>query len=290
MFFQLLISGILLGGVYALLSIGLSLILGVSKFINFAHGDFVMIGTYLAYVCYTTMQMNPYTSWPFVIAGALLFGLAVFYVIRKTIGGSSLNHILLTLGVSMILQNSVLMFFKSDIKSVPATFGTSVHISGLYLSIEMIISFIIAVLATGGLIFVINHTDFGRAMKAVGQNRVAAELMGVSVKKVDLSAFLLGIVTATLAGSLLMTLYPTQPTIGSQYNIIAWIIVILGGLGHLQGALVSGILIGITETISGYYLGSDMRQVVYFIIFIIIVIVRPQGIFTGLKLRKVNKA
>ncbi len=285
---QLLVSGILLGGVYALLSIGLSLILGVSKYINFAHGDFVMIGTYLAFVCYQSMGLNPYLSWPFVIVGAVAFGLIIFAVIKKTIGGSSLSHILLSLGISMILQNVILMFFKSDVKTIPATFGTSFKIGGLFLSIEMLISFAIAIIATAVLIYMINHTNFGRAMKAVGQNREAAQLMGISVKKVDLAAFILGTITATMAGSLLMTLYPTQPTIGSQYNIIAWIIVILGGLGHLQGALLSGIIIGITEAVSGYYLGADMRQVVYFIIFVVIIIVRPQGLFTGINMKKIT--
>ena len=286
MFLQLLASGILLGGVYALLSIGLSLILGVSKFINFAHGEFVMIGTYLAYVCYKAFGLSPYLSWPLVTIGAVLFGLIIFFIIKRTIGGSSLNHILLSLGISMILQNVILMLFKSDVKSIPATFGTSIKIGSIYLSIEMIISFVIAILTTMALIYVINHTNFGRSMKAVGQNRVAAELMGISVSKVDLYAFLLGTVTAALAGSLLMTLYPTQPTIGAQYNIIAWIIVILGGLGHLQGALISGIVIGVTETISGYYLGSDMRQVVYFIIFVVIVIVKPEGLSTHINMKK----
>lgn len=288
MLVQLIVSGILLGGVYALLSIGLSLILGVSNFINFAHGDFVMIGTYLAYISYQNFALSPYFSWPLVTVGAVVFGSLVFFLIRKTIGGSPLNHILLTLGISMILQNVVLLFFKSDVKSVPTTFGTSLKLGSLYLSVEMLISFAIAIIATVVLIYILNHTDFGRSMNAVGQNRAAAELMGISVTRVDYAAFVLGTVTATLAGSLLMTMYTTTPTIGTQYNTMAWIIVILGGLGNLQGALISGILIGITETVSGYYLGTDMRQVVYFVIFVVIVIVKPAGLFSNVSMKNIK--
>lgn len=290
MLLQLVISGVLLGGVYALLSIGLSLILGVSKFINFAHGDFVMIGTYMAYVCYTVFGLSPYTSWPIVVLMSLLFGGVMFWIVKRCISSSPLIHILMTLGLSMILQNTVLMIFKSDIKSVPSVFGTSIKAGNIYISMEMLISCLIAITLTGFLLYFVNKTRIGKAMKAVGQDRQAARLMGIPVKKIDTITFLLGTIAATMAGSLLMTMYPTQPTIGSQYNIIAWIIVILGGLGYLQGALLSGFLIGISETVSGYYLGADMRQVVYFIIFVIVIIVRPQGLFTGISFRKKVKS
>lgn len=183
MLLQLLISGVLLGGVYALLSIGLSLILGVSKFINFAHGDFVMVGTYMAYVCYAAFGLSPYASWPIVVVFSLIFGSAMFWVIKHVISRSSLTHILMTLGLSMILQNSVLMIFKSDIKSVPSVFGTSIKIGGLYISTEMLISCLIAVAFTGFLLYFVNKTHMGKAMKAVGQDRQAAQLMGIDRKR-----------------------------------------------------------------------------------------------------------
>lgn len=292
MLLQLLISGLLLGGVYALLSIGLSLILGVSKFINFAHGDFVMVGTYIAYVCYAMFNLDPYTSWPIVIVGSILFATIIFFVVRKTIGGNDLNHILITLGISMILQNLVLMMFKSNVKSIPARFTSSMNIGHILIPVNQLISFLIAAGATVLLMYVFNKTNFGRGMKAIGQNRVAASLMGISVKKTDYFAFVLGVTTAALAGSLLMTMYPTFPTAGNTYSNMAWVIVILGGVGSLKGSFYSGLIIGVVETISGYYLGSDVKQVVYFIIFLIIILVRPNGLFTStnMKKKKVKKA
>lgn len=286
MIVQLLISGILLGGVYTLLSIGLSLILGVSKFVNFAHGEFVMVGTYIAFVCYTILGWDPYISWPIVILGSIAFGTIIFFIVRKTIGGKDLNHILITLGIQMILQNVVLMVFKSDVKSIPARFSTSINLFGCMIPITQLIAFIIAIILIVLLLYVFNKTYWGRGLKAVGENRVAAQLMGISVKKTDYFAFILGVITAALAGALLMTMYPTFPTIGNSYSNLAWVIVVLGGVGQLKGTFYAGIIIGIVETISGYYLGSDVKQVVYFIIFMIIILVKPNGLFTNSNLRK----
>lgn len=288
MIVQLIVSGILLGGIYVLLSIGLSLILGVSKFVNFAHGDFVMVGTYLAFTCYSALGLVPYAAAPLVIVMSLAFGIVMYVIVKKVIPQTGLSHILITIGLSMILQNVVLMIFKSDVKSVPAVFGDSIKIGNIFLSTEMLISCLFAVLLTVLLLYFVNKTNIGKAMKAVGQDRQAARLMGISVTKVDMITFLLGTTCAVIAGLLLMTIYPTQPTIGTQYNTIAWIIVVLGGLGHLQGAVLSGILIGVSETLSGYYLGSDMKQVVYFVIFVIVIIIRPQGLFSSVG-RRVKK-
>lgn len=286
MLLQLLISGLLLGGVYALLSIGLSLIISVSKFINFAHGEFVMVGGYIAYVCYTAFNMDPYTSWPIVVVGSIIFGSIVFLVIRKTIGGDILNHILITIGISMIVQNVVLMFFKSDVKSIPARFTTSLHLGEILIPINQLISFLIAATATALLLYMFNKTNLGRSMNAVGQNRVAAQLMGISVDRTDYLAFVLGVGSAAMAGSLLMTMYPTFPTVGAGYGHIAWVIVILGGVGQLLGGFYAGLIIGVVETVSGYYLGSDVKQVIYFIIFLIIILVRPNGLFAHNNIRK----
>ncbi len=124
-------------------------------------------------------------------------------------------------------------------------------------------------------------------MRAVGEDRNAAKLMGINVPRIDFIVFTLGTVMASFAGSLLMTMYPTYPTAGSSYNILAWITVILGGLGHLQGALVAALIIGMSETLTGFYLGADIRQLVYFVIFIIVLIVSPGGLFHKFSLRKV---
>ena len=290
MIIQLIVSGILLGGIYALLSVGLSLILGVSKFVNFAHGDFVMVGMYIAFACYTAFRLDPYFSWPIVIVLALVFGAAVFFFARFTIGKPDLNQILFTLGLSMVLQNTVLLFYKSDFKTIPSRFNSSIQVGEVYISEAMLITFLIAVAITAVFLCFIRFTNTGRAMRAVGDDRNAGLLMGIPVGRIDLITFCLGTVLACIAGSLLMTVYPATPTIGSGYNLIAWVTVVLGGLGYLQGALMSAVLIGVCETVSGFYLGADMRQAVYYLLFVIVLIIRPGGLFSGMSMRKVKRA
>ena len=289
MLLQLIVSGVLLGGIYALLSLGLSLIFGVSKFVNFAHGDFVMSGMYTAFVCYILFSLTPYFSWPLVLLGGVGLGLLLFWVAKSTIEKSGLNQILVTLGLSMVLQNTVMLFFKSDYKSIPATFGSSIKAGSVFISTEMLIAFIIAIGVTAVFFFLIKYTDTGRALRAVSDDREASKLMGLPVNKLDPIAFCLGITLACLAGALLMTLYPTTPTSGSGYNLVAWVTVVLGGLGYLQGALLSAVLIGVCEILSGFYLGADLRQVVYYSLFILVLVFRPQGLFTGLSMKKVKK-
>ena len=289
MLLQLIVSGLLLGGIYALLSLGLSLIFGVSKFTNFAHGDFVMVGMYMAYVSYGLFAITPYFSWPLVMLGGVGFALLLFLVARSTIEKSGLNQILLTLGLSMVLQNTVLLFFKSDYKSIPASFGSSIKLGSVFISTEMLIAFVIAVVITAGFFFFIKYTDTGRALRAVSDDRAASKLMGLPVNLLDPIAFCLGIVLACLAGALLMTVYPTTPTVGSGYNLIAWVTVVLGGLGFLQGALFSALLIGVCETVSGFYLGADLRQAVYYVLFILVLVFRPQGLFAGFGMKKVKR-
>lgn len=289
MLVQIFFSGILLGGVYVMLSLGLSLLLGVSKFINFAYGDFVMVGTYLAYIAYSTMNLSPYFSWPIVFLCAILFGIVIYAVIHRTIGQAGPRQVLITIGISMVLQNVVLMIFKSDYKVIPSFFGTSISIFGVYLSMEQLVTFIISLVVTIILLVFIQFSSYGRAMRAVGEDRVAANLMGINVKQVDIVTFCLATAMACLAGTLLMTMYPTYPMLGSNFNIVAWVCVVLGGIGQLQGALVAGFFIGVCETLTGFYFGADIRQGVYYAIFILCVIFRPAGLFV-FKGRKVKRA
>ncbi|GKX29588.1 branched-chain amino acid ABC transporter permease [Vallitalea longa] len=289
MLIQLIVSGILLGGIYALLSIGLSLMLGVSKFINFAHGDFVMIGMYITYLIYATFQLNPYVSWPLVLLGGIIFGALVFIIVKRVIGKNPLNQMLLTIGLSMILQNVILLIFKSDFKAIPSEFSNSISIGSVYVSMAQLITFGLAIATTIVFLVFIKKTNIGRAMRAVGEDREASQLMGINVPKIDFIVFTLGTVMACFSGALLMTMYPTFPTVGANYNLLAWITVVLGGLGHLQGALVAALIIGVSETLTGFYLGADLRQLVYFVIFIIVLIVTPEGLFHKFSLRKVKR-
>ncbi len=279
MLLQIIASGLLLGGVYALLSIGLSLILGVSKFINFAYGDFVMVGTYMAFMAYTTFGTGPYFSWPLIIIGGAIFGMLFYYLVKKTIGGDGSNQVLITIGLAICLQNLVLMFFKSDYKSIPAHFGDSIQIGEIYLSMEQLVTFTISILITLALMAFIKFTPYGRAMRAVGQDPMASSLMGINITQVNIATFCLATVFACLAGSFLMSMYSTFPQMGATFNIVAWVCVIMGGIGNLTGALIAGFIIGVLETLTGFYLGSDIRQAVYYAVFILCVVLRPEGLF-----------
>ncbi|MDR2528583.1 MAG: branched-chain amino acid ABC transporter permease [Synergistaceae bacterium] len=290
MLLQLIVSGMLLGGIYALLSVGLSLMLGVSKFIHFAHGDVVMAGMYMAYGCYLLFGLNAYFSWPIVLLMAVALGVVIYAFAHFTIGKSDLNQVLFTMGLSMILQNTALLMFKSDFKSVPSTFSSGLQVGGIYIAISSLITFVIAMLATAAFLVFIHYSSTGRAMRAVGDDRNAAMLVGIPVGTIDLITFCVGTGMACLSGGLLMSIYPTTPTLGSGYNLIAWVTVVLGGLGHLQGALMSAMLIGICETTSGFYLGADLRQVVYFAMFVAVLVFKPEGLFSGVNMKKVKRS
>jgi branched-chain amino acid transport system permease protein len=286
MLLQLIISGILLGGVYALTSMGLSLVFGVSKIINFAHGDFVVIGMYSALSIYYVTGLGPYISWILVIPISFAIGWLAFQLIKKTIGGEEINQIFITIGLSMVIQNLLLMTFKSDYRTLKSSFSKSLEIGNIYISYESLLAFLIAVAVTIAFLWFLNRTDLGRAMRAVSQDRDAASLMGVKVELINVLAFGLGITMAGLAGGLLLTMYAAYPTAGGVYNLLAWVIVVLGGLGQVEGALAAAFLIGICETLTGFYIGPDFRQVVYYLFFIAILIIRPQGLFSGIRMHK----
>lgn len=286
MLLQLIISGILLGGVYALTSMGLSLVFGVSKITNFAHGDFVVIGMYSALSIFYVTGLVPYISWILVIPISFFIGWLAFQLIKRTIGGEEINQIFITIGLSMIIQNLLLMLYKSDYRTMKSLFSNSLQLGNIYISYESLLAFAIAVAVTAGFLWFLNKTDLGRAMRAVSQDKKAASLMGVEVEKINVIAFGLGIAMAGLAGCLLLTMYAAYPTAGGVYNLLSWVIVVLGGLGQVGGALAAAFIIGICETLTGFYIGPDFRQVVYYLFFIAILIAKPQGLFSGIKLQK----
>lgn len=279
MLIQLIISGIMIGGVYALMSVGLSLIMGVLKVINFAHGDFVIVGSYTAFLAFSLFGINPYISWIIVIPVTFGIGWIVFRLVKQTVGKDHVNQILLTIGLSIAIQNLLLLFFKSNYRTIPVIFGSNIKIAGIFISWESLIAFIIGLTATGAFFLYLNKTQTGRAMRAVSQDRYAAHLMGINVQRMDSLVFCLGFAMAGLAGCLLITMYAVNPQIGSIYNLIAWITMVLGGLGRLPGALVAAFLIGICETATGFYLGADFRQVVYYVLFIVALVFFPNGLF-----------
>ena len=279
-FIQSLLSGILTGGVYALAGIGMSLVFGVMNISNFAHGDLMMLGMYLAYFAFTLLHIDPYLSLLLIIPTAFLFGFLIEKVfIHRIIHHPHQNQILLTIGLGLIMSNTALLAFTSDPKILTTSYSSSaVNIGGISLSVPLLLSFAITAGITGILFLFLSKTTTGLALWATSQNREAAQLMGINVAKMSAIAFGLGTALAATAGALIAPVYYIHPLAGHTFLLKAFTICVLGGLGSVVGAGVGGIIIGIVESMSSTYLSSDWKDVVVFIIFLMVLLLRPQGL------------
>lgn len=281
MLLQLVISGILLGGIYALIAIGLTLIFGVMRVVNFTHGDLVMIGMYLTYLLYKGFGLDPYVSLLIVPAALFLIGVVLHkLVVHRVIGAPHEVQIFATVGLSMVMSNAILVYFKGDYRSVQTAYSTeTVQAGPIILGYPQVIAFIISAVMTLVFFLFLKYTYTGKAIRATTQNRMSATLMGIDVRRIYLMTFAIGAALAGIAAVLLMPIYPAYPSVGEAYLLIAFVVVILGGLGSIPGALLGALIIGIVETLSAYYIGSGWKQAAYFVIFILVLIFRPQGLF-----------
>ncbi len=279
-FLQSLLSGILTGGVYALAGIGMSLVFGVMNISNFAHGDLMMLGMYLAYFAFTLLHIDPYLSLLLIIPTAFLFGFLIEKVfIHRIIHHPHQNQILLTIGLGLIMSNTALLAFTSDPKILTTSYSSSaVNIGGISLSVPLLLSFAITTVIIGILFVFLSKTTTGLALWATSQNRDAAQLMGINVAKMSAIAFGLGTALAATAGALIAPTYYIHPLAGHTFLLKAFTICVLGGLGSVVGAGVGGIIIGIVESMSSTYLSSDWKDVVVFIICLVVLLLRPQGL------------
>ncbi|GAB4261511.1 MAG: branched-chain amino acid ABC transporter permease [Thermoleophilia bacterium] len=277
---QALASGILIGGVFALISIGLTLIWGVMKIINFAHGEFLMIGLYIAYFLITGWGWDPYLTALVTIPGLFLIGALIFRVtIRPILKDPTMNQIMLTLGVSLMLQSGAQMLFKADVLSVQTKYKTIVmNLGPVAVSLPEIIAFAGSIATTLILYYYLRTTDMGRSIRASAQNPAAATLMGIDVRTTYLLAFGLGSATLGAAATLLLPFYYTSPTVGMFLGLIAFVVVVLGGMGNFLGAFVGGLIIGLTESLGAALFQGSLSRVFTFGIFILFLLFRPEGV------------
>lgn len=282
MLLQTLISGILLGGIYALISMGLNMILGVVRIINFAHGEFLMIAMYLSYIFYVWAGMDPYVSAIIVVASLFLIGVLTQKVlIEPILDKPASTKIFVTLGLSIALQNLALMVFDANYLSVQTPYQTAViKAFGLAISVPRLTAFIIVILVVILLYLFLQKTMVGRAIQAVSMERRAAYLMGINVKRIYLIAFGIGTALVGLAGAMLMPIYSVFPTLGASFVLISFVVVVLGGMGNMFGAFYGGLIIGVIESFAGVLISPGLKEVVYFLIFLLVLIVRPSGIFS----------
>ena len=279
-FLQSLISGILIGGVYALIGIGLTIIFGVMRVINFAHGDIMMVGMYLTYILFTVAGIDPFVSIVITIPLMFLFGALLQKVfINRIIGTLPQNQILLTIGLGLIMSNTMMLIFTSDYKIISTSYSSSsVSLAGISISEPLFISFIITVVITAVLYWFLMKTDTGQAIRATAQDREAAQLMGINVKRMSIIAFGLGAALAGTAGALISPTYYIFPQVGGVFTLKAFVITVLGGMGSVVGATLGGILIGITESMSAVYISSGWKDVVVFVLFLLVLLFKPSGL------------
>jgi branched-chain amino acid transport system permease protein len=281
-FMQVLISGIMLGGIYALVSMGLTMIFGVVRIINFAHGEILMISMYAVYILSASLGMDPYVSILVTIPLFFLVGIIVQRILIQPIQDAPATvKIFSTLGLSMILSNFALMIFKADYRTVNTSYSTSIiTLSGVNISVPRLVAFCVALVIALIMYQFLTKTDIGKQIRSVSQNRQAAMLMGVNVKKIYMLAFGLGTALVGVAGSLLMPMYFVYPTIGVLFGSVSFIVVVLGGLGNMFGAFMGGLIIGLVESLTGAYIDPALKEVFYFVIFISILMIKPSGLFS----------
>ncbi|MFZ1983607.1 MAG: branched-chain amino acid ABC transporter permease [Desulfatitalea sp.] len=297
-FLQTLIAGVLLGGLYALIGIGMTLIMGVMKIINLAHGELMMVSMYIAFWMYTLFGLDPYLS--IFIAVPLLFFLGIGlqkFLINPVLKVDSIlpeNQVILTVGIGMVLANLATIFFKSDYRSTPVDYATDAfYLSDLWknapielsVSVPWSVSFLCALAITLALWFFLARTDTGKSIRATAQDHDAAMLMGVNVKLMRVVTFGLGSALVGAAGCLFIPLYYLYPALGGQFTLIAFVITILGGLGSTVGAIIGGLILGVFESMTATYVGMGWAPVGRFLIFVAALVFLPGGVASILKKR-----
>lgn len=281
-YLQSIISGLLIGGVYALIAVGLTLIFGVMKIINFAHGEFLMFGMYFAFFLSTLFGIDPYIAAIAALPLFLLFGWGIQAVlIRPVLGAPDMIQILLTVGISLVLQNLALFFFSADFQSLNLSYsGVTFDAGPARVSLARLLACIVALSVAGGLYLFLKNTDIGKALRACAEEREGALAVGIDVEKMYKIAFGLGIACVAIAGILMTPFFYIAPTVGIPFTLTAFVVVVLGGLGNIPGALVGGLIVGLVESLGEIMLPvASLKSLGTFTIFILILLLRPQGLF-----------
>ena len=276
-----IVMGILLGGLYALIALGLSLVFGVMKLINVAHGDLVVIGSYFAYAIMTALGIDPILS---LVMGMPLLFLVGFgiqkYLMRRAFGISMEAPLIIAFGISLVLQNFAQIMWTPLSRGLTTPYALeSFSLGFVFVPLVYLLDFIAALVVMLALRAFMKRTYLGKAINAASQNRRAAQLMGVNTERVYAFAFAIAMATAAIAGVFLGLTFPFTPTSGVSFLIIAFGVVIIGGLGSMMGTFIGGIILGLAQTLGGFYFGAATQMLVAYIIVLIVLAVRPQGIF-----------
>jgi branched-chain amino acid transport system permease protein len=268
------LNGLTTGAVYALIALGLTLIYGVLHIINFAHGAALMVALYAVYWLKERFGLDPYLALPVVVPGMFALGYALQRgIINRASHGKDENILLVTLGLSIVLENLALLFFKSDTRTIETAYTLStVAIGPAMIAVPKLVAFAGALVVSGLLLWTVARTDLGRAIRAVAREKHGAKLMGIDVDHVYAMSFGIGLACLGAAACFLLPAYYVNQQ-------VAFTIVVLGGMGSFAGALVGGLLIGVVESLGGLVLGESLGQIGIFALFIAVLLFRPQGLF-----------
>ena len=284
-FMQTIVNGVFTGGIYAVVAIGLTLIYGVMGILNFAHSEFLMLGMYISYWAFTLAGIDPYLSIP--IAALLVFGVGALIqrgLVQRVLDSHPLSQIILLLGVSMLLMGLVQFFWTAEPRSIHVSYETEVFIfMGLRFSIPRTVAFFTAMFSSLFLFLFLQYTRVGSAIRAVSQSRDGALLMGIDVKYIYMLTFGLGAAVTAIGGVVLTPNYRMIPTVGQSFGVIAFVVVVLGTMGNFIGAFLGGLIIGVVEAFAGFYLGGDVKIIASMLVFILILLFKPAGLFGGKK-------
>jgi branched-chain amino acid transport system permease protein len=277
---QTLASGVLIGLIYALVAIGLTMIFGVMDIVNFAHGEFLMLGMYSTFWMFALFTLDPIVTLPFTVLILFAFGVLLYQVLIKRITDAPmLTQIFTTFGLMFLLRGVAQFLWKPDYRSIAnSSVSGSVKLLGIQLGEPQMVAGVGAVLVTGVIWYFLNHTRLGAALEATAADKEAARLMGIDSHKMFGLAWGIGAACAGAAGGLLATFFPIFPDVGANFILLAFVVVNLGGFGSVTGAFWAGILVGVIEVMGGLLLGPQYKMAIVLVLFLAVLMFRPQGL------------
>ena len=276
---QAIVTGLLIGGVYGLVAMGLTLIFGVLDIVNFAHGAFLAVALFMTWWLVTNLGLHPYVT--MLATAPVMF--AVGYAVQRGILSGAMgkpleNQLLITLGIALVLENALLLIFGANPKSVPLPGDRAIGIFGAVADLSRVIAFVGALVLAGLLFLVLQRTRLGTAIRAVAANTKGAQLVGIDTRLIHALTFAIGTACAGAAGTLVAPLVTIEPSTGALFNIIAFVVVVIGGMGNVVGALIGGLIIGLAEQLGTIFLPGQSPLLSVFIVFVLVLFLRPQGL------------
>ena len=284
MLIQILVNGILKGGLYALMAMGMSLIWGVMDIINIAHGSFIMLGAFTTYWLFSLLGMDPFLSLFFSIAILFFLGYGVQkFIINYVIRASAFITLILAFGIEIFINNLALVTWTADVRKVEVPYGAANFSIGHWVTIPTIrlVAFLMVIVISLILFFILNRTNLGRSIRATSQDLDAARLTGVDVARTYSITFGMGVAAAAAAGTLWSILFPISPIMGGELTLKSFVVVIIGGLGSMLGPIIGGLALGVTEALGSAWFGSTYENLIGFSILVLVLILRPKGILGG---------